>query len=251
MNVTYTSTKVTPTGKSGRLKADKDGYYTVVLGVLGCYNSEGDFYDKVTTQFESSSPFMESVNSGALYSEDQHPNLRGYKNDQDKLIRVLDIDSDRYTNHLIDVTPDESFWRKSEGNIPKGAITILGRIKPFGPRKELAMEAVKNPMMNLCYSVRSFTDWTEVGGVKHRVFKHIVTYDLIRVPGIAFATKLNSPSFESKNLANHIDVEKTVQGIITREDELEGLTVENKSQIHLLSNAIAKPNRQGAVWTRW
>ena len=59
--VTFTETIFTAKGKEGILPGpDSDGYHTVVLGGLNCYNSAGEYYtaDRVIDMFRDSSVFM-------------------------------------------------------------------------------------------------------------------------------------------------------------------------------------------------
>ena len=51
--------------------------------------------------------------------------------------------------------------------------------------------------MDVCFSIRCFSQPHRRGGQIIREMKHIVTFDYVTEPGIAYATKYNCPSLET------------------------------------------------------
>lgn len=198
--VKFTSTRILPAGKKGVLTPDENGYYTTVLGGLNCYNSKGEYYvlsDEVRKLFESSSIFMRRIKKGVLKSELGHPKPTPGMTEIDYYQRIMDIDEKNVCAHIAEVWLDEDFGKNHpEYNNPR-LVGIIGKVAPSGPYASTVKRAFESPVENACFSVRSITEDRWENGRTVKTLKTIVSWDFVNEPGIAIATKIDSPALES------------------------------------------------------
>lgn len=184
------------TGKKGKLTKDSNGYYTMPIGGLNVFNSIGDYYtyEDAKQLFASSSVFMRRVKSGALKGEYGHPKPVAGQSYEAFAERVLSIEEKNICTHFSEIWLD--FENVKDGN-GKPVIAIMAKLAPSGPMGAAIERSLENPNEDVCYSIRSFTKDTYVGGVKHRALAEIVTWDYVNEPGINFARKYKAPALES------------------------------------------------------
>ncbi len=192
--IRFSCTSLVGTNKVGTLPKDENGYYTVVLGALNCYNSAGQYYvyEQVKALFESSSPLMRRIKRGACRGEYGHPKPIGMR-PEEFAGRVLSIWEERVSHHIKEV------WLDFEGKDEQGRniVRIMGKILPNGPFGHILERQLENKDENVCFSIRSFTDDGFRNGRMERVLKTIVTWDYVNEPGISAAEKYKSPTLES------------------------------------------------------
>jgi hypothetical protein len=186
------------TNKKGKLTPDKSGYYTVVLGAYGAYNSMGMFYDlqSAVPFFQEGSPLMRQLGKGVLRGEYKHPEPDesiGDANQREKsyINRICKIDSDRVAFHIRNLKL-EAGHKDEEG---RSIVLVLGEIRPSGPFKDILKDALENEHENVYFSVRSLTMDDMIRGVKYT--RNIVTWDFVNEGGIYSANKYNAPGLES------------------------------------------------------
>jgi hypothetical protein len=181
------------TEKKGVLKPDADGYYTVVLGAYGAYNSMGMFYDLQTAIpfFQAGSPLTRMLEKGVLRGEYKHPEKQPGQSDQEYIGRIRQIDSDRVSHHIRSLRLEEG--HKDEKGRP--ITVVIGEVRPSGPYGKVLKDALDNPHENVYFSVRSLTMDDMMRGIKYT--KEIVTWDFVNEGGIFRANKYYSPSLES------------------------------------------------------
>lgn len=188
-----------PPGKKGILTADKDGYYSIMLGGLNVLNSAREKYtatSQVLAVFKDGSPFYRRLQSGYVYSEFGHPKREPYMKDQEYLERLYSIDPDRICSHIRAVKLDPSYGSQHpEFNMP-GLIGIIGEIKPWGPLGSHVQSALENPSQNCQYSVRALTKDSFYGGRTEKEIRDVINWDWVVEPGIAPANKWASPAVE-------------------------------------------------------
>lgn len=192
----YGCTALKGTGKAGVLKPDTDGYYTLMLGAYGVYNSAGMFYDLASARqfFQPRSPLMRMLEKGVLKAEFKHPepdlNIRDPEMRQQAFIqRIRQIDDDRVCAHVRNVRLEEH--RDKHG---RPYIAVVGEVRPSGPKGQYLKERLENPHENVYFSVRSLTMDDVRRGVKYT--REIVTWDLVNEGGIETANKYASPGLE-------------------------------------------------------
>lgn len=194
--VLFSCSTLAGTGKKGVLSKDENGYYTMPIGGLNVFNSIGDFYtyEDAKDLFNSSSIFMRRVKSGALKGEYGHPKQVAGQTYEQFAERVLTIEEKNICAHFSEIWLDFDNVRDKDG---KKVIAIMAKVAPSGPMGEALARSMENKNEDVCFSIRSFTRDTYVGGVKHRALAEIVTWDYVNEPGINFARKYASPALES------------------------------------------------------
>ena len=188
------NTILTGMNKSGNLKPDSDGYYTVVLGALGVGNSEGEFYSNTPTSratFSVGSLLFKRISEGRLNGEEGHPDPSNHTSFRSYISRAKVIKEDRKAFHI------RKIWLQDIEYQGKKTVGIMGEIIPsgiFGPSLE---KSLNNPHENVCFSGRFFSNLSERGGIKQREIHTCITFDRVSDSGIAMANKYASPSLES------------------------------------------------------
>jgi len=185
------------TNKTGALKPDAQGYYRVVLGALNFYNSAGQYYPlnpDVEKLFEASSILMRRASTGTLRSEYGHPKFQPGMSKKDFLYRIMDIHETNVCCHIHKIEIDKESVKDKQGN---PIVTIIGWVKPSGPRGDVLRAQLEDPNENVCFSIRSITDdYLEPSGRILKVIREIYTWDYVNEPGISIANKWASPSLE-------------------------------------------------------
>lgn len=190
------NTILTGMNKSGDLKPNDDGYYTVVLGALGVENSNGETYlDTPTARktFTVGSLLFQRISEGRLNGEEGHPDPKDYPNKQKFLSRIRFIKEDRKAFHI------RKIWLQDIDYQGKKVTGILGEIIPsgiFGPQLE---KSLNNPHENVCFSGRFLSNLSRQGMRTCREIHTCITFDHVSDGGIAMAHKYASPSLESMN----------------------------------------------------
>lgn len=195
-SVCFSSTRTWGLNRVGKLKRDKTGYVTVIVGALNCFNSANMYYDyeKSKAMFSESSQLQRRIQNKSLYGELGHPRQEPGMNDTQFRMRLLDVVERNWAVHFRKVYLDPNLIKDPQG---RSVVAIVAEACPAGPHANVMEQKLANPDENLCFSIRSFThDWIE-GGVVRRQLVKISTFDLVGEPGIAVADKFHAPSLES------------------------------------------------------
>ncbi len=194
--VQYSCTSLNGTGKKGVLTADADGYFTMVVGGLNCFNSAGEYYPLQAAQnlFHESSAFMRRIQSACLKGEYGHPQKQPGMTMDDYVRRVMTIDEKSVCVQFRKIWLDANSVKDASG---RPVVAIMAELKPVGPYGDALAKSLVNPHEDVCFSIRAFTDDRRVMGVNNRNLVEIITWDYVTEPGIAFARKYKSPSLES------------------------------------------------------
>lgn len=195
-NITFTCTRLNGTNKVGELKKNERGYYPMIIGALNMFNSAGMYYryDAAKQFFEESSSLMRRVKRGALRGEYGHPRREAGMSMQAYYARLLSIHEDKVCCHFASISLDFENYKDDQG---RPIVAILGEVAPNGPLGHVLEKQLQNPAENVCFSIRSFTDDRMERGVINRYIKTVVGWDYCNEPGIAVATKYDSPALES------------------------------------------------------
>lgn len=208
--IKFSSTRILPTGKKGIIKPDANGYYTTILGGLNCYNSAGAYYpasDEVRKLFEDSSILMRRIKKGVLKAELGHPKQTPGMSDMDYYQRIMDIDEKCVCAHISEIWLDEEFGKNHPEYNNPNLIAIVGRVAPSGPYGHVLKRSMENPEENSCFSIRSITEDRWEHGRVNKTIKTIVCWDMVLEPGLALATKYDSPALESFQESKILTVE--------------------------------------------
>lgn len=194
--VHFTMTALAGTNKVGTMKVLDGGYREVVLGGLNVYNSRNDYYpfEPAKALFQESSQLMRRISSGSLRGENGHPKWLPNMSEQQYVQRILQIWEENISHHIRAIRLDFENYKDKEG---RPFIAVIGEVCPSGAKGDQLERSFSNPHENVCFSVRSLTEDTRERGRCTKVIRNLVTWDLVNEPGIASATKWNSPSLES------------------------------------------------------
>lgn len=203
--VKFTSTKLSGLNKTGVIKPDADGYYTMVIGGLNAYNSVGEFYtlEGARQLFESSSALMRRINNGCLKGEVGHPKFDEVAGQtktekmENYLRRILSIDERNTCCFFREIWLDQDYGRANPRFKNPNLVAIMAKVKPAGPRGPALEAAFNNPGENVCFSIRALTKDYYNRGQTYRVLTNIATWDWVVEPGIATANAFDSPALES------------------------------------------------------
>jgi hypothetical protein len=182
--------------KKGVLTPDENGCYTLVVGAIGAYNSAGAFYDydSAAKFFTKDSSFQRKIARGVLRGEYGHPVKTSSMSEADYFKRILTLDEKSICCEFTEI------WLKKEKlNDDKGrpVTVIMAKVRPMGPYGECLRKQLETPGMQVCFSIRSFTESVMRGGVEHKFLDKIITFDYVNEPGMYNAEKLLSPTLES------------------------------------------------------
>ena len=181
--------------KVGNLTKDENGYYTVVVGALGMYNSAGHFYEfeQAKQLFESSSSLMRRVSRGSLRGEYGHPRMEPGMREADFANRIMSIWESHTCCQFKEIWLDFESVKDEKG---KPVVAIMAKVIPSGPHGPVLQKQLDNKDENVCFSIRAFTDDYMEAGTRHRVLKTVVTFDYVNEPGMSVANKYKSPALE-------------------------------------------------------
>jgi len=244
--IRYSPINVSAPTKSGIMKPDSQGRYTVVLGGLNTFNASGVWFtlEESDKMFAASSAFQRNVKEGTIYSENGHPVRPPGMTDDEWIERFLGLQENRFTNTLEEVWLDPTYAKKfDDPRIAKDTVVIMGRIKPFGELKHVLIDIINNPNQNLCYSIRCITDTYKRNNVRVKVIRGVITFDLVYSGGLIFSKKTFHPSTENISEFDR----KYALGILKdmKKDKLTQLTSENNRASEIisdLSKEIVTPN---------
>lgn len=213
-SLTYQSTVLSGTGKSGKLKADPDGYYDMIGGGFNTHNSYKAFYDWPSAKrvLEGSSHFQRRISTSTLYAEDGHPVFVPGMTKQQWATRIYTLDHDRRCLHIKEFHIDDTTFKNDDGT---PIITVMLRVKPSGARADVAAQSIENEHENPALSIRSITnDYVDPRtNTIVKMMKEIITYDLVIEPGIKHATKYNAPSLEELGIGSDFNRKDILEAI--------------------------------------
>ena len=196
--VRFACTALAGTNRAGKLVADANGYYDMVVGGLNVFNSVGQYYtyEGAKELFEESSQFMRRVKRGVLAGEQGHPKWQPGMSEAAYAQRIMSIYEENVCCHHKEVYLDFDNVKDEAG---RPVIAIRSKLKPAGPHGEALRQSLENPDENVCFSIRAFTDdFQDRGrGLTKRILRTIVTWDRVTEPGLSVAEKYKSPSLES------------------------------------------------------
>lgn len=204
--VEYSCQVLNGTNKTGTLKKNDKGYYEMIVGALNMTNNKGEYYsyDYARKFFDEASDLIRMAKKGVLRGEYGHPK-QGMLSDDKFIERLLTVEETTTCCHHRRIWLDFDKFKTPDG---KPFIGIMSEIAPSGPYGDPLEKQINNGQENVCFSIRCFSMPHKIAGRIIKEMKHVVTFDAVNEPGIAQATKYNSPSLE--NHSNRIFTQGTV-----------------------------------------
>lgn len=196
-SLTFQCTALVGTNKVGKLKVDENGYYQVVLGAFDCPNPNGDIYTFASAEklFKESSSFIRNISAGNMYGEWGHPKREVGQTLAAYIKRCMILDEKNLAFHVKKVEINDKDVKDKNGNV---IISVIGWIKPVGPKANELRIMLENPDQNVSFSVRCNTDDVPNNrGTLNRNVISIICWDMVIHPGLEVATKYHSPALES------------------------------------------------------
>lgn len=222
-DVKFSCTALAGTGKAGVLTADADGYFSLPIGGLNCFNSVGQFYPYQAAKnlFEQSSALMRRISTGCLKGEYGHPKRQVGQSMDEYAHRIMTIEEKSVCVHFKEVWLD---FNSMKDDLGRPIIAIMASLRPSGPYARALEDSLGNPKEDVCFSIRSFTEDVRMGGIVNRNLVEIVTWDFVTEPGISTARKYKAPSLES-----YVDESFTKDNIINAVKPMEGAAMESSA----------------------
>ena len=253
--LTYQATCMKAASGSGRMKADQEGYVDIVMGTMNDYNSQGEYYAMRGAEklFSGSSIFSRRMAQGQLFSELSHPAQEAGQSRKDYFNRLLRIDDQKVSTHIKAVTLDSELWKTNSKTMTRGAIAVIGKIKPYGPYASTALEAINTPSINLAYSVRSFTKNRMVNDVNVKSMVELVTWDQVGSQGIPSANKWTGVGLEVlvSDIVSVSDILSTADALVSVGNESMAAQVRHLLD-HIRDEEVEAPSlEESPIWTRW
>lgn len=192
----------------GVLKPDANGAYKIIVGGLNIYSGNG-FYYKYTEKIEkilTSGSFKMKLDAGKILSEDDHPDFSVYPTQKLIMDRMVKIDKDNTLAAILDIEVVKS--NKRDPMFGQPIYYIVATILPQGPHANKLIRMLQDPNVEVCFSVRSFSDKYTQNGIIIKEQKAFVTWDMVGNPGQHVAKK-------SYTNGNMLDVESVYEKTFT------------------------------------
>lgn len=236
MSTVFACTALNGVNKTGNLKPDASGYYTLVLGALGIENSMGDVYDVQSGEkcLKSSPDLLARINEGKLRAEWGHPLQQPGQTRRDYFLRLLRIEEKNVCAHIREFQIDDSGSVKDKNG--QSIVSIIGKVKPEGPYGQYLAEQLENPHANCCFSIRSFT--RDIKMPNGRYVKHldeVVTWDAVNDCGLKPANKFDSPALEHLYTA---EFNKDIISSAKKHLQAMGTGMENSSEMRTINRLL-------------
>lgn len=195
LSASYGNIALPSSGKQGILKVLDKGYYEIILGAFSAFGNGGWLYDLDSARryVEQDAEFLFALNNGRMSSEWGHPVREAGMTDQEWFVRINEIRESNTCCHIRRIRISMDTVKDEHG---RWVAAVIGEICPSGKQASDFRNMLENPHEDVNFSVRSFARKNFSNMTKH--ITKIVTWDSVRSPGIAVASKYNTPSLESK-----------------------------------------------------
>lgn len=178
--------------QGGRTKGTKkvNGGHELVLGAYNIFNEQGEFYpftSQLKAMFEPGSDLNRRVTTNKLHGEQGHPVIQPGQTYVSFLARWRRI---HYPNVNCQIKNIRLEWAKDH----KGQqyVLVIGVVTGQGPHFASFERMLSDAEHNTCMSGRYILDTSK----KDNCISNIVTFDPVIEPGVAIATKYDTPSME-------------------------------------------------------
>lgn len=248
--VMFGARKLANLKKEGVIKPDDDGYYTLVVGALECYNSIGAFYtiEGVRKLFGPGSIIERRVANGCLRAEVNHPEWTSTMSEKDYVKRMLHIDMGNTCAHFRKIWLDENFGKNHPEYGNPNLIAIMAEVKPAGDKKHILQEALDNKYENVCFSIRATADEVMIRGKMVRVLTDVLAIDFVNEGGISVASKWDSPATESITEADAVRLTERILKKVAEESKSMAMESSAEAASYLMTRHFKSTTPVYANW---
>ena len=189
------NTTILINSKKGRLKADSDGYYPMLLGGFNLTTRSGIRYEAggAMRELAPGSPLQRRIERKQLWGENGHPRAYGMSLTE-HLQRLRDLVEERYCIHHKKPAIQQQSTKDEFGN---NVILLYGAVKPDGELKQVALSEYEDLNMNPAVSVRTISKQSFGIGYISRDVKELVTWDHVGENGVDGCSKMEQAGCES------------------------------------------------------
>lgn len=191
----YSNIALAGSGKKGILKKLDNNYHEIILGAFAAFGNGGWLYDLKSAMryIENDREFLNLLQAGRLRSEWGHPRRDPGMNDREWFMRICDIVESNTASHIRRIRVSMDTVKDERGRY---VAAVIGEVTPSGPQASCFQRQLENPDEDVNYSIRCFAHRNLGNMTKH--INRIITWDNVNDPGIAVASKYQTPSLESK-----------------------------------------------------
>lgn len=191
----YSNIALAGSGKKGILKKLDNNYTEIILGAFAAFGNGGWLYDAKTAMryIENDREFLALLQNGRLRSEWGHPRRVPGMSDKEWFIRICDIVESNTASQIRRIRVSMDTVKDERG---RQVVAVIGEVTPSGPQSGTFARQLENPDEDVNYSIRCFAHRDFSKMTKH--INRIITWDNVNDPGIAVASKYQTPSLESK-----------------------------------------------------
>lgn len=221
----FESSALIGANRKGVITPDAHGYYTVIVGGVGIFNSRNEFYVDTGDDILARCPTISRrLQNKRLWAELEHPVILPQMSEHEIVSKILKINSDRVTSHIKEV-----FYDSNTERCPKTGKPIrlfVAKVKGFGNFKHYFEDAIVNPDQDLNYSIRSLVKTVPTARGVEKYITDISTFDQVMEPGLHVASKFrgNQTATESLFSLDRLDIGNMVKNMRS----LSGAALENE-----------------------
>ena len=258
---TYTNANV-----NKKKMKEKDGWFHVNIGALNAFNVHGELYlsDGIKEMInDPQTRIGQKLAMGYLKGEREHTKWEKNMTKMEYLLRLMHVEPTNVSHHIKSIEIEDTgipVGKGFKGNI----LNLSAWIKPdSGPIGQILLNDLKDPEINVAFSIRSITKETFVNGIKVKKIENLVTFGWVFMPGIPTANKFDTISREGVGIGTESILSTDVIDSITMDDikELELITnsrklagMESDDSAKMLSefkNSLNDKPRTFAVFSKW
>jgi hypothetical protein len=233
-NLVISSLKDKRNAENTNIKPDENGYMEFNLGRFNTFNLQGQFYkfDPVKKLFQDpNSSLQRRLHNGFLKGENGHPVLASGMSKEDYFRRLLEIREDNICCHIKELRTVDLGMQEIGCPNGQNIIQVKGKIKPDGPLGGMLEARLKDPDMNVAFSIRTLTRDYMYAGIHYKDVVSFITYDHVIEPGIYTSNKWSTAGLESIALTSlDLDNNESLQEIVTTLEKSD-LGLESKTLI--------------------
>lgn len=205
----FSNARIKEAGKV-TLECDADGYYTMPAMTFGepsrSFTKDTYMMDESVESYlnDPKSRFNICIRDGQLYGELDHPRQEPGQSEMAFYARNRQIWASNTAIFIRSVWLDKV--TRPDG---RTITTLFVKFKPYGPNKEMVIDAINDPNINFALSGRFFSKFVDTPQGRRRYLIEVVTFDVVLRQGLPGACKYGQYTVESED--TYYDMNKLVR----------------------------------------